>query len=295
MSDEEHLEFRFKESDELANVKYREERDYESYSKEEHSIWRELFDRQTKILKNRAVPEFFSNLDELKLERNQLPRYEELSDHLKSLSGWEVVPVPGLIPGIYFFEYLANKKFPVTNWIRDRKQFDYIVEPDYFHDCFGHLPMIADPVFSDYLQHYGREALKAEKLSKKTGFDVLENLARTYWVTVEFGLIKRKEGLRIYGAGIQSSKTESIYSLESPKPRRIQFELERAMRTEYDYANLQTNYFVIDDYEFLLQETSSKRLEEQYKLILENPFSYNNTIKLDSDVLVPPNAVRHFY
>ncbi len=295
MTNEELPSFRFKENEELERMGYREERAYETYTDDDHRIWRELFDRQMKILKKRSVPEFFDNQEHLEIERSKMPNYNELSDLLKSTTGWETVPVPGLIPGEHFFKYLANKKFPVTNWIRSREQMDYIVEPDAFHDIFGHLPMLVDPVFADYVQQYGKEAQKAMKLTEKTGIDVSTALARVYWFTVEFGLISTKNGLRIYGAGIQSSKEESIYSLESDKPRRIEFDLERAMRTDYDFTNLQTNYFVIDSYEQLLEDTGPKSLEEAYKIIIENNYSYSNTEALDMDKIVPPNKIKHFY
>ena len=293
------IEFKFIESEELAKVDYIVDQQYEQLKKEDHQIWRELYDRQMKILKHRAAPNFFNNMNELEIAKEGIPNYNHLSDFLKEKTGWTLVPVPGLIPGKYFFQHLAEKRFPVTNWIRSRNQMDYIVEPDAFHDVYAHVPMIAQQDFSDYLQHYGIEALKALKISEKKGIDVLERLARVYWFTVEFGLINTKDGLRIYGAGIQSSKTESIYSLESNIPTRIDFELERVARTQYDFSNLQKNYFPVNSYEDLLYETRSSALEEMYKKIIENQQDYTHETHLSSDKIIQPNPVvnpkQHFY
>jgi len=283
------IEFKFIESEELAKVDYVVDQQYEQLTKEDHRIWRELYDRQMKILRHRAAPEFFDNMSTLEIEKEGIPNYNILSDYLKEQTGWTLVPVPGLIPGKYFFKHLAEKRFPVTNWIRSRDQMDYIVEPDAFHDVYAHVPMIAQPKFSDYLQHYGKEALKALEISEKTGVDVLERLARVYWFTVEFGLINTKEGLRIYGAGIQSSKKESIYSLESAKPRRIEFDLERVARTQYDFSDLQKNYFPVNSYEDLLYETRSKALQEMYKRIIEDQEDYTHETQLETDNVLPPN------
>lgn len=293
------IEFKFIESEELAKVDYVVDQQFEQLTDTDHRIWQELYDRQLDILRNRAAPDFFDNMDELEIEKEGIPNYNILSDFLKEQTGWTLVPVPGLIPGEYFFKHLAEKRFPVTNWIRSRDQMDYIVEPDAFHDVFAHVPMIAQPEFSDYLQQYGQEALKALEISEKTGVDVLERLARVYWFTVEFGLINTDDGLRIYGAGIQSSKTESIYSLESPKPKRVDFDLERVARTQYDFTDLQKVYFPVDSYEDLLYETKPKRLQEMYDKIIEDQTDYENDQILENDKIIPPNEPinpkQHFY
>jgi phenylalanine-4-hydroxylase len=148
-----------------------------------------------------------------------------------------------------FFGHLAARRFPVTVWLREEAEFDYIVEPDVFHDFFGHVPLLFDPVFADYMQAYGRGGQKAE------GLDALEYLARLYWYTVEFGLIRGRDGLRIYGAGILSSPSEIVHALESPQPRRIGFDLRRVMRTKYKIDTFQPTYFVIDGFDQLFRET----------------------------------------
>jgi len=164
-------------------------------------------------------------------------------------TGWEVVAVPGLVPDEVFFEHLANRRFVSGNFIRKADQLDYLQEPDIFHDVFGHVPMLADPVFADYMEAYGKGGLRSLK------FGSLDKLARLYWYTVEFGLIREAEGLRIYGAGIVSSYGESVFSLEDDSPNRIMFDMERVMRTEYRIDDFQQNYFVNESFEELLQTT----------------------------------------
>lgn len=166
-------------------------------------------------------------------------------------TGWQIVGVEGLLPELDFFTHLAHRRFPVTWWIRRPDQIDYIEEPDLFHDLFGHVPLLMEPQFADYLQAYGQGGVKAHHI----GPEALMQLARLYWYTVEFGLIREAGGLRIYGAGIISSKGESIYCLESAAPNRIGFDLERVMRTRYRIDTYQKTYFVIDSFEQLMDAT----------------------------------------
>jgi phenylalanine-4-hydroxylase len=171
---------------------------------------------------------------------------------LRAATGWTLVGVEGLLPELDFFEHLANRRFPVTWWIRKPEQLDYLSEPDLFHDLFGHVPLLMNPVFADYMQAYGRGGVKAHAI----GPEALVNLTRLYWYTVEFGLIRQADGLRIYGSGIVSSKGESIYCLDSAAPNRIGFDLERIMRTRYRIDTYQKTYFVIDSYEQLMEATT---------------------------------------
>jgi phenylalanine-4-hydroxylase len=223
---------------------------WDRYSAAEHGVWRILFQRQASILPGRACDEFLTGLRKLNLVSDQIPDFARLSDGLEKLTGWRVVAVPSLVPDDVFFDHLANRRFPAGQFIRAQNQLDYLEEPDVFHDVFGHVPMLAHPVFADYMQAYGKGGQRA--LSE---FGALKNLARLYWYTVEFGLIKKPEGMRIYGSGIVSSRTESIYAVESPSPNRIGFELERVMRTDYRIDDFQESYFVIDSFEELFQET----------------------------------------
>ena len=223
---------------------------WEHYTAEEHATWDLLFERQAKLLPGRASQAWLNGLHALRLSESGIPNFEELSSRLMKLTGWQVVAVPGLVPDEVFFDHMANRRFVAGNFIRRPDQLDYLQEPDVFHDVFGHVPMLAHPVFADYMQAYGKGGQRA-----LNEFHALKNLARLYWYTVEFGLIKKPEGLRIYGSGIVSSRSESIYAVESPSPNRIGFDLERVMRTEYRIDDFQESYFVIDSFDALFQET----------------------------------------
>ncbi len=227
------------------------EQPWSSYSKEDHATWATLFRRQRELLKGRASREFIANQERFGMSADAIPRYEELNAVLGKATGWQLVGVEGLLPELTFFDHLANRRFPVTWWIRRPDQIDYIAEPDLFHDLFGHVPLLLNPVFADYMQAYGRGGVKAHGISA----EALVNLTRLYWYTVEFGLIREADGLRIYGSGIVSSKGESIHCLESPAPNRIGFDLERIMRTRYRIDTYQKTYFVIDSYEQLIEAT----------------------------------------
>jgi phenylalanine-4-hydroxylase len=222
---------------------------WEHYTPEEHATWRYLFERQSKMLKGRACQEFLNGLHVLELGQNGIPHFGRLSDSLSRLTGWTVVGVPGLIPDEAFFEHLANRRFPAGQFIRRSDQLDYLQEPDVFHDVFGHVPMLAHPVFADYMQAYGEGGLRS------LSFDCLHRLARLYWYTVEFGLIATQDGLRIYGSGIVSSYAESVYALESPIPHREAFNLKRVMRTPYRIDRFQDMYFLVESFDDLLKET----------------------------------------
>ena len=222
---------------------------WEEYTPEEHAVWDLLYKRQMDILPGRAAPEFLDGLKALDLGRGGIPDFEVMSDELEALTGWRVVAVPGLVPDAVFFEHLANRRFPAGQFIRKRDQLDYLQEPDVFHDVFGHVPMLTNPVFADYMEAYGKGGLRS------LDFAALKNLAALYWYTVEFGLIETDDGLRIYGAGIVSSKTESIFALEDPSPNRIGFDLERLMRTDYRIDDFQQTYFVIQSYDELFHAT----------------------------------------
>jgi phenylalanine-4-hydroxylase len=223
---------------------------WERYDSAQHGIWRTLFEHLAHALPGRACDEFLTGLTRLKLVSDRIPDFEKLSDDLEKLTGWRVVAVPSLVPDEIFFDHLANRRFPAGQFIRRPDQLDYIEEPDVFHDVFGHVPMLAHPVFADYMQAYGKGGQRA--LSE---FGALRNLARLYWYTVEFGLIGKPEGVRIYGSGIVSSRAESLYSVESPSPNRIGFDLERVMRTEYRIDDFQESYFVIRSFDELFAET----------------------------------------
>lgn len=223
--------------------------DWEAFSADEHAMWDRLFARQSEMLPGRAAEAFLRGLDVLKLSRPGIPDYRELNERLTASTGWQVVAAPGLVPDEVFFDHLANRRFPAGNFIRRPDQLDYLKEPDVFHDVFGHVPMLADPVFADYMVAYGKGGLRS------LGFGALHKLARLYWYTVEFGLIEEAGGLRIYGAGIVSSYGESVFALDDPSPNRIGFDLSRVMRTDYRIDDYQQNYFVIPSLDHLLKVT----------------------------------------
>ena len=220
-----------------------------NYTAEEHATWDTLFARQTKLLPGRASNAYLKGLDALRLSDGGIPDFEELSERLMKLTGWRVVAVPGLVPDEVFFDHMANRRFVAGHFIRRPDQLDYLQEPDVFHDVFGHVPMLADPVFADYLEAYGKGGQRAMQ------HDALKYLGRLYWYTVEFGLIAEPEGMRIYGSGIVSSAAETRFALDDPSPNRLGFDIARVMRTEYRIDDFQQNYFVIPSFDELLRAT----------------------------------------
>ncbi|MGP1396978.1 MAG: phenylalanine 4-monooxygenase [Inquilinaceae bacterium] len=219
---------------------------WDTYTDENHGTWKTLFERQAKLMPGRAVDAFIDGMKGLSIAADGIPDFRRLSEVLSGKTGWQVVAVPGLVPDRVFFEHLANRRFPAGRFIRRPDQLDYIEEPDVFHDVFGHVPMLMNPIFADYMQAYGEGGLRAD------GLGVLHHLARLYWYTVEFGLVASDAGIQIYGAGILSSRTETVFSLDSPSPNRIAFNLERVMRTRYRIDDFQETYFVIDSLDTLL-------------------------------------------
>lgn len=233
-----------------ANPDWTIAQNWEAFTPDEHAMWDTLFARQCDMLPGRAADAFLRGLDVLKLSKPGIPEYRELNERLMAATGWQVIAVPGLVPDEVFFDHLANRRFPAGNFIRRPDQLDYLQEPDVFHDVFGHVPMLADPVFADYMAAYGQGGLRSR------GFNALDHLARLYWYTVEFGLIKQADGLRIYGAGILSSYGESIFALDDDSPNRIEFDLMRVMRSPYRIDDYQQNYFVVNNLQSLLQTTA---------------------------------------
>jgi phenylalanine-4-hydroxylase len=227
------------------------EQPWSTYSATDHQVWAQLFERQQTILVGRASEAFLAAQRAMHMSAHEIPKFDDLNVTLRAATGWELIGVQGLLPELDFFDHLANRRFPVTWWIRTPEQMDYLSEPDLFHDLFGHVPLLMNPVFADYMQAYGRGGVKAHGI----GPEALANLTRLYWYTAEFGLIRDPDGLRIYGSGILSSKGESIHCLESDAPNRIGFDLERIMRTRYRIDTYQKTYFVIDSFEQLFEAT----------------------------------------
>lgn len=248
-----------------ANPDWTIPQEWERFTAEEHQVWDTLFARQSAMLPGRACDAFLRGIDVLKLEKPGIPDFRALNERLMAATGWQAVAVPGLVPDDVFFDHLANRRFVSGNFIRRADQLDYLQEPDVFHDVFGHVPMLADPVFADYMEAYGKGGLRSLE------FGSLKKLARLYWYTVEFGLMRENGGLRIYGAGIVSSYGESVFALDDASPNRIGFDLERVMRTEYRIDDYQQNYFVIDSLEGLLKVTVETDFAPLYERLENAP------------------------
>jgi phenylalanine-4-hydroxylase len=237
---------------------------WDRFTAPEHATWATLFQRQAALLPGRACPEYLAGLRALDFAAG-IPDFRALSETLHRLTGWQVVAVPGLVPDAVFFDHLANRRFPAGNFIRGADQLDYLQEPDMFHDVFGHVPMLTDPVFADYMQGYGRGGQRALRHGS------LPNLARLYWYTVEFGLVRTDAGLRIYGAGIVSSASETVFALEDASPHRLGFALRRVLRTPYRIDDFQQTYFVIDSLPALLDETVNTDFAPLYRELASLP------------------------
>lgn len=228
-----------------ARADYTVDQDYTQYTPEDQDIWRTLFTRQLPLIERYAAPEVLHGVRTLGVSAECIPNLAATNERLQSLTGWRIVAVPGLIPEQQFYAHLAARQFPVSVWIRDRGELDYLQEPDLFHDFFGHVPLLTNPVFARFMQAYGAAGPKADS------HHAIQMLARLYWYTVEFGLIQTPKGLRVYGAGILSSQGETVYSIDSPVPNRIAFDLVRVMRTHYLIDDYQQTYFVLESFEQL--------------------------------------------
>jgi phenylalanine-4-hydroxylase len=226
------------------------DQDWAAYAPEEHDRWDRLYARMSGLLPGRACAEFLAGLDRLTLSERGIPEMERLSDRLEAITGWRVVAVRGLVPDTVFFDHLANRRFPAGAFLRSEAEFDYIEEPDVFHDIFGHVPLLSHPPYAEFMAAYGQAGAKAMAMG------ALPALARLYWYTIEFGLIREAGALRLFGAGIMSSPKETLFALDDPSPNRIGFELRRVMATAYRIDDFQQSYFVIDSFEDLLAATA---------------------------------------
>ena len=258
---------------------------WESFTQEEHNLWTFLFERQLSIFPGRVVQEHVDSLKTLGISKDRIPKFHEISSLLKEKTGWEVVPVSGLVPDSVFFQLLNNRQFPSTCFLRKPHQIDYLQEPDIFHDLFGHIPLLVLPTFADYMEAFSKIALKALEIGE------VKRATRLYWFTIEFGLFQtpKTNGLRTYGAGIVSSYKETIYCVEDAKPNRLPFSLERVMRTDYRIDDLQQTYFVIDSYEHLFEETLQDHgaLLERISKLPDIPLG----ALLKGEKNIPPNDV----
>ena len=256
------------------------------YGADDHAIWNDLAARQMDLLPGRASSAFLAGLDKLDLGRGGVPEFATLSERLNALTGWTIVPVPMLIPDHVFFWHLANRRFPAGNFIRTRATFDYIEEPDVFHDVFGHAPMLTDPTYADYMQEYGRAGWKAMRHNR------LKSLGALYWYTVDFGLVMEAGEVRAYGAGILSGPSEVVYALTSPSPNRIMLNVDRVMRTDYVIDDLQPTYFVIESFRDLYHQTVERDFDRLYRS-LGPGFTYANTAVIDVDNVVTRGTLEY--
>ncbi len=256
------------------------------YGADDHAIWNDLATRQLDLLPGRASSAFLAGLDKLHLGRGGVPEFATLSERLNALTGWTIVPVPMLIPDHVFFWHLANRRFPAGNFIRTRATFDYIEQPDVFHDVFGHVPMLTDPTYADYMQEYGRAGWKAMRHNR------LKSLGALYWYTVEFGLVMEAGEVRAYGAGILSGPSEVVYALTSPSPNRIMLNVDRVMRTDYVIDDLQPTYFVIESFRDLYHQTVERDFDRLYRS-LGPGFTYANTAVIDVDNVVTRGTLEY--
>lgn len=272
---------------EHAAADYTVTQDWSRYSDDEHDIWRTLWSRQLRLAATHAAPEFLRGVELLGCRPDRIPRFDETSEVLERCTGWRIVAVPGLIPEKEFFLHLSRRRFPVTVWIRRRDELDYLVEPDLFHDFFGHVPLLAEPAFAGFVEAYGRLGPLAERHA------ALHMLARLYWYMVEFGLIRTPSGLRAYGAGMLSSAGETRYCLESARPNRIAFDLERVLRTGYMIDEFQKTYFVVERFKDLYESVRQADFAAHFRRWAQQPALAAETILPGDRVLQAGELARH--
>ena len=238
---------------------------WDRFTAEEHDSWGKLFATQCETLERYAARAFLDGLEVLRMSQPGIPRLDELNARLEPATGWQVVAVPGWIPNEPFFDHLANRRFPAANFLRPADSLDYSEEPDMFHDLFGHVPMLTDPVYGDFLVAYGQAGLRAEKLGAS------DFLGRLWLYTVEFGLVREGSGLKAFGGGLLSSQAETVWALTSQEPLRLELDIPRVMRTDYHFDRFQQTYFVIDSFAELLRVTEETDFARVYREIEHQP------------------------
>ena len=221
---------------------------WNDYTPDHHETWQMLYERQMDVLRPRVCPEYLQAVEDLGFTADKIPNFDEVNERLRAATGWEIVATKGLIKSKPFFDMLTDRKFPSGYFIRDKDQLDYLEEPDIFHDLFGHIPLLTNPAYADYMHEYGKGGARALK------YKTTKNLARLNWWTIEFGLIQKEDGLKIYGAGLCSSYGEAQYCLDDPSAHHVRFDLERCMRTKVYINDFQPCYFVIDSFESLFEQ-----------------------------------------
>jgi phenylalanine-4-hydroxylase len=241
---------------------------YIDFSSEENETWKILFERQIEVVQARACPEYLSGLKKLNMAHDHIPQCDEISRVLRAETGWSVVPVDAIIPLDKFFGLLANRQFPAASFIRTREELDFLQEPDIFHEYFGHCPLLTNQAYADFIQWYGEHAQKTSRTAQSF-------LGRLFWYTIEFGLIKTTDGLRIFGGGILSSFKESFFSLDSDVPARHSFDIDKMLMTPYDYDKIQKNYFVLSNIEQLFELKTDAIIAKVEALTQESQPNHN--------------------
>lgn len=230
------------------------EQNYNAYTIEDQQTWQLLFDKQKGNMAY-ASQAYIDGVDLIGFNRDEIPRFSEMNEVLNNATGWMVEVVPGWIPENTFFTLLFNRKFPSSTWLRSQDQLEYLEEPDMFHDVFGHVPLLTNQAFVDFLFELS-----------KLGLDYIDNeyaldlLSRVYWYTVEFGLIRENNELKIYGAGILSSSGETIYSV-SDKPEHFEFSVPEIISLPFRKDVFQTRYFIINSYDQLYDSVAEIKTE----------------------------------
>lgn len=218
--------------------------DYAKYTDEDHYVWATLCERRMPALQQTACKAFLDGLGLIGLDSKRVPKLDDINARLKPLTRWQARAVPGYLPARDFFSALSERQFPTTITVRPLKQLEYLPEPDIFHDVFGHVPLHSNPVFADFLQHYGRVALEAD------GEQEMTELARLFWFTVEFGLIRENNEVKLFGSGLMSSVGEGPHALSNDVEKR-EFNLESVIHQSFEIDHYQPILYVIDSFEQL--------------------------------------------
>ena len=243
------------------------------YTPDEHEVWNTLYQRQVKLIENRACDAYYQGVLDLGLNHHKIPQCKDVTEILQTYTGWSVTPVAALISFKEFFDLIAKKIFPAASFIRRKEDLDYLQEPDIFHEIFGHCPLLTNEAFAAFTEAVGKFSQTILPEDRKL-------LARLYWFTVEFGLMETSNSLKIYGAGILSSKTESTYALESDIPTRKAFDLLEVLRTPYRYDQLQRTYFTIKCFDELYDMINGNLIEifaeAKARGMLPDPFAMHD-------------------
>lgn len=252
---------------------------YSSYTPEDFEVWQILFNRQIAQLKPMASIAYLEGIEKVNFSADKIPNYLDTNMLLNKLTSWQIHVVPGLIENRPFFELMKNKRFCASTWLRSREQLDYLEEPDMFHDIFGHVPLLSNQSVCHFLEELARIALRFVDNE-----EAIEYIARLYWYTIEFGLIRENGQLKIYGAGILSSSGESIYSIESPHPQRFSYNTRQIFDTPFIKDHYQEQYFVIDSYQQLFDAIPEieQELERRMSKNLPRKIFAKNDIEVEN-------------